>query len=68
MCGIAGVYDRDGRADLGRLHQMSRLELAFQFGRDVVIEGRIDRGIDGNFSVFHVSILAHMYGEKSAEC
>src|SRR5690242_10909619 len=25
MCGIAGVYDRDGRADLGRLHQMSRL-------------------------------------------
>ncbi len=25
MCGIAGLYDRDGRADLGRLHQMSRL-------------------------------------------
>jgi len=25
MCGIAGVYDRDGRADLARLHQMSRL-------------------------------------------
>ena len=25
MCGIAGVMTRDGRADLGRLHQMSRL-------------------------------------------
>ncbi|MGH7741508.1 MAG: asparagine synthase (glutamine-hydrolyzing) [Candidatus Eiseniibacteriota bacterium] len=25
MCGIAGVLTRDGRADLGRLHQMSRL-------------------------------------------
>ena len=25
MCGIAGVLDREGRVDLGRLHQMSRL-------------------------------------------
>jgi asparagine synthase (glutamine-hydrolysing) len=25
MCGIAGVLTREGRADLGRLHQMSRL-------------------------------------------
>jgi asparagine synthase (glutamine-hydrolysing) len=25
MCGIAGVFARDGRADLGRLHRMSRL-------------------------------------------
>src|SRR5512143_2902688 len=25
MCGIAGLYDPNGRADLGRLHQMSRL-------------------------------------------
>lgn len=25
MCGIAGMWVRDGRADLGRLHQMSRL-------------------------------------------
>jgi asparagine synthase (glutamine-hydrolysing) len=25
MCGIAGVMSREGRADLGRLHQMSRL-------------------------------------------
>jgi asparagine synthase (glutamine-hydrolysing) len=25
MCGIAGLWEREGRADLGRLHQMSRL-------------------------------------------
>ncbi|HEY2955779.1 MAG TPA: asparagine synthase (glutamine-hydrolyzing) [Candidatus Eisenbacteria bacterium] len=25
MCGIAGIYEPRGRADLGRLHQMSRL-------------------------------------------
>ena len=25
MCGIAGLWERSGRADLGRLHQMSRL-------------------------------------------
>jgi asparagine synthase (glutamine-hydrolysing) len=25
MCGIAGVFDREGRADLGRLHHMSRI-------------------------------------------
>src|SRR5258706_12497182 len=25
MCGIAGLWNLDGRADLGRLHQMSRL-------------------------------------------
>ena len=40
------------------LHQMPRLDLTFQFGRDVVIKGRIDRGIDGNSGIFHSSILA----------
>ncbi len=72
MCGIAGIWDARGRVDLGRLHQLSRLQR--HRGPDdeglLIVDGPSGRittfgGADTPAEVFHAP-LAYAAGKSHA--